>query len=335
MIGAADPALPCRAFIFRPAGWRVGSASILAILLSFLAAMPAHADDRTQALALVKRASNASRLSDIGFPYTVKFNFRVPGEHGTEGTYQFWSFQQSRWRKEIHARGFNTVEVGEPDRRWEKMDLDYTPEPIETMSRLVSNGTAFDWPVDDDKVKVRSERDGECVVIKNQNKYETHICFDRATSLLRAVYDNAGSRYEFSDYQTFEGRKVPSKMNAYQWKILVVEAKLLFLTRTAADLTLVTPPPDAEAWDWCPNMEPPKLIRATRPQGYRGAWGANRFWVVVGADGRVEEGGLMTSAGVLLDRSAANALKDWLFRPAMCNGLPIRVKTTAGFTFEY
>jgi hypothetical protein len=28
-------------------------------------------------------------------------------------------------------------------------------------------------------------------------------------------------------------------------------------------------------------------------------------------------------------------MKTWLFRPAMCNGMPIRRKTTATFSFDY
>jgi outer membrane biosynthesis protein TonB len=42
----------------------------------------------------------------------------------------------------------------------------------------------------------------------------------------------------------------------------------------------------------------------------------------------------MDSGGPALDRAAAAAMEDWLFRPAMCQGIPVRVKTTASFTFQ-
>jgi hypothetical protein len=266
----------------------------------------------------------------------VKFSFRVPGEHGTQGTYQFWSFERSRWRTEISARGYHHTEVGFPDHRAVAADLPYVPQPIQTLLELVSNGTEYQWPLNGAKLSVKNEQDGTCAVIKREKKNELQLCFDRATSLLHTVTDRSGNRFEFLDYQSIDGRMVPRKLNAYEAKYLVVEAKLETLqTLATVDAALTQPPPNAENWDWCENMQPPKLIRAIRPMMPFGAWrGFSRFWVVVGTDGRVEQGGLMDSGGPALDRAAAAAMEDWLFRPAMCQGIPVRVKTTASFAFQ-
>lgn len=295
------------------------------------------ADDRQKAMAMIQRAAAASRLSDLKSAYTLKLSFRVPGEHGTEGTYQYWSVSPFHWRMEIKARGYHDTEVGEPDRRWVAADLPYVPEPIQTLTQLVANGTAFGWSMDAGDVRVKNEDDGQCVVLKPQKKYDLHICFDPKTSLLRSVTDNRANRYEFTNYESLDGRMIARNMNAYEQKILVVEAKLETLSPVPSpDSALLTPPPKAEAWDWCENMAPPRMIRATRPQMPRNAGtGESRFWLVVGADGHVEQGGLIESAGRALDRAAAEAMKTWLFRPAMCQGLPIRAKTTATFRFEY
>jgi hypothetical protein len=302
-----------------------------------LLAPAAAADDREKATALIERASAASRLSEIKGAYTVKISFRIPGEHGTDGTYQYWSLPPSGWRMEIKARGYHDVEVGTAERRWVAADLPYTPEPIQTLIDLIRNGTAFSWPIATAEVRVKKESDGECVVAKRGKKDELHICFDAATSLLRSVSNSFGSRFEFSDYQATDGRMIPRKFVAYQFKYLVVDAKLDTLaTLPTVDEALLQPPPNAEAWDWCENMAPAKMIRATRPQMPRGApSGQNSFWVVIGTDGHVEQGGLISSAGGPLDRAAADAMKTWLFRPAMCNGMPIRSKTTATFSFDY
>jgi hypothetical protein len=302
-----------------------------------LAAPAAAADDRQKAAALVQRAAAASRLSNLKGAYTLKISFRVPGEHGTEGTYQYWSVAPFHWRTEIKARGFHEVEVGEPDRRWIDEDLPFTPEPIQTLTKLVANGTAFDWPIATGDVRVKNERDWQCLVLKPRKKYELHACFDPATSLLRSVRDTDGNAFEFLDYQSIDGLQVPRKLNAYEEGYLVVEAKLESLaTLVSPDPALLQPPPKAEAWDWCENMEPPRLIRSERPKIPRGTWGGeSHFWVVIGTDGHVEQGGLMESAGPALDRAAAEAMKHWLFRPALCRGLPIRVKTTAAFRFDY
>ena len=337
LLRAVSPALPCRAFIYRPSGWRLHNACVLAILLSFLFARPSHADDRAKAAELVQKAAAQSQISNLKEPYTLKISFRVPGEHGTQGTYQYWSLSHLNWRSEINARGFHSTEVGQPERTWVAADLPYAPEPIDMLTKLIAAGTAYDWPLNARVVKLKNEPDGQCVVLKRDKKFELHVCFDPATSLLCAVNDNRGNRFEFHDYETLAGLKLPRKMAFYDGKILVVDAKLDTLNLLPSpDPALLTPPANAEAWDWCPNMEPPKLIRSVHPQMPRGAWGGyNQFWVVVNAEGKVEEGGLMQSAGPALDRAAADAMKKWLFRPAMCNGMPIRVKTTASFSFDY
>jgi TonB family protein len=311
---------------------------LLAMLLLavLVLSIPSFADDREKAVELVQKAAAESQLSNLKDSYTLKMSFRVPGAHGTQGTYQYWSVSHLHWRSEINARGFHSTEVGEPDKRWVSGDLPYTPEPIGAMLRMIAAGTAFDWPVNKVKeVHLRNGDDGRCVILKEDKKNELHVCFDPATSLLRAVYDR-GNRYEFHNYETVAGRKLPRQMDYYDGRILVVEANLTSLTLLPSpDPALLVPPINAEAWDWCENMEPPKLIRSVRPQAPRGTWGGyNLFWVVVDTDGHVDEGGLMQSAGAALDVAAASAMKKWLFRPAMCNGMPIRVKTTASFAFN-
>ena len=338
---AAFPALPCRALKYRPAGWILLSAYILTFLSTILPILvmvgTARADDRAKAVELVQKAAAVSQLSNLKEPYTLKIRFSVPGQHGTVGTYQYWSVSHLHWRSEINARGFHSTEVGEPDRRWVAADLPYTPEPIDMLTRLIATGTAYDWPLKDRELKVKNEPDGRCVVWKTDKKVDLHVCFDPATSLLRAVNDNRGNRYEFHNYETLAGRKLPRKMDYYDGRVLVVDATIDSLTlMSSSDPALLTPPPNAEAWDWCENMAPPKLIRSVRPQAPRGTWGGyNQFWVIVDTEGHVEEGGLMQSAGPALDHAAADAMKKWLFRPAMCNGMPIRVKTTAAFDFGY
>src|ERR1051326_1333784 len=105
-------------------------------LIAVLLTIPtlSYGDDRAKAAELVARAAAASRLSNLKGAYTLKLSFRVPGEHGTEGTYQYWSVTPFHWRSEIKARGYHEVEVGEPDRRWVEEDLPYAPEPIHRLA---------------------------------------------------------------------------------------------------------------------------------------------------------------------------------------------------------
>ena len=54
---------------------------------------------------------------------------------------------------------------------------------------------------------------------------------------------------------------------------------------------------------------------------------------IIGASGRVEELHVVKSAGALLDAAALSAVERWVYRPAMLNGRPVRVRL--GVTVDF
>lgn len=77
-----------------------------------------------------------------------------------------------------------------------------------------------------------------------------------------------------------------------------------------------------------PPVYPPRCLRM-------GIEGLVKVRVLVGEDGRPQEITLAKSSGESsLDEAAMDAVKDWIFKPAQRNGLPIRAWATVPIEFK-
>jgi TonB family protein len=53
---------------------------------------------------------------------------------------------------------------------------------------------------------------------------------------------------------------------------------------------------------------------------------------IVGADGRVHSPIILQSSGVLGDRNVLQTVRNWRYRPATCNGVPIETEGRIEFS---
>jgi protein TonB len=77
-----------------------------------------------------------------------------------------------------------------------------------------------------------------------------------------------------------------------------------------------------------PPVYPPRCLRS-------GIEGVVKVRVLVGENGRPQEVSLAKSSGEsLLDEAALQAVKDWVFKPAMRNGVPARAWAVVPIEFK-
>jgi TonB family protein len=89
-------------------------------------------------------------------------------------------------------------------------------------------------------------------------------------------------------------------------------------------------PPFAEQ-SHCPAILPPKPLTTPLP-AFRNAGRANlKIRFVIGIDGRLHKMAVVTSAGRAADSKAFNALRQWRYEPAKCNGIPMEAEGTVEF----
>ena len=81
----------------------------------------------------------------------------------------------------------------------------------------------------------------------------------------------------------------------------------------------------------CPALRPPKPLATPLPT-FRKAGQANlKIRFVIGIDGRLHKMAVVNSAGRAADSKAVNALRQWRYTPAMCNGVPMEAEGTVEF----
>ncbi|MGA2413637.1 MAG: energy transducer TonB [Candidatus Sulfotelmatobacter sp.] len=83
----------------------------------------------------------------------------------------------------------------------------------------------------------------------------------------------------------------------------------------------------------CADTQPPEALTTPAPLLVPVAAGAKvKVSFIVGADGRVHSPIILQSSGVLGDRNVLQTVRNWRYRPATCNGVPIETEGRIEFS---
>ncbi len=83
----------------------------------------------------------------------------------------------------------------------------------------------------------------------------------------------------------------------------------------------------------CADTQPPEALTTPNPLLVPVAAGAKvKVSFIVGADGRVHSPIILQSSGVLGDRNILQTVRNWRYRPATCNGVPIETEGRIEFS---
>jgi TonB family protein len=78
-------------------------------------------------------------------------------------------------------------------------------------------------------------------------------------------------------------------------------------------------------------MLPPKPLATPLPVFPKAGHGDLKISFVIGTDGRLHKLAIVNSAGRAADSKGVNALRQWRYEPAMCNGVPTEAEGTVEF----
>ena len=125
--------------------------------------------------------------------------------------------------------------------------------------------------------------------------------------------------------------------------LLVVCPMLLAATRLASQEPTPSPAPSPGASRTpeakCKNFEPAVLVRKADPQypaalRKKGVQGVVTLEGIVATDGRIEDIRVLNSPADEFSASAMEAARQYQYKPAQCNGRPVRVYVTLTMTFR-
>jgi TonB family protein len=168
-----------------------------------------------------------------------------------------------------------------------------------------------------------------CFTVRTDKFAHTRYCFDGATHLLLSTRaSHAGDDMEtlFLDYQEIDGVHFPGTIRFLEEGRAAEEVRKVAVVKMALEPANFAPPPDAQGFHTCRHLVPPHSLQQVNPQ-YPGIarvkqlQGMVYLLVMVGEDGKVQKVTRLRGHPVLAE-AAMNAVKQWVYKPAMCPSGP-------------
>jgi TonB family protein len=270
----------------------------------------------------------------------------------TPGQYLVTWISPSRWREELEVGNYKRLRVHDGKGYWQQSPISFQPEIIFQLEAMLALKTALKIGPKQELGKVKTrDKDGvpqKCVEVKwATGTTQRTLCFDEASgSLLSVEYPKGDhppapdiSRVEYGAFNKLGDKRIPYEVHAFHDRKVVVTGKVTDVTPiTDSDPGLFAPPTNSEFWPECDDMQDPEVVTRVQPN-YPIDARANReegrvgFYAVIQTDGTLSNLTLIRRATPKLEASAADAIRQWRYKPAICGSTPIRVETSISFNF--
>jgi TonB family protein len=284
-----------------------------------------HADNQIQGPELFAKAVSLQEIhTQDGKPFHLQV--QIQAKHivtkPTTGTYDEVWMSPERWRREINMGGFDQVEVGGINSKWVSRNADFRPRfayltaiALESFFRPeVSPG---------EKIKSVRKRKKKGVELQCAQLEMAHggreLCFDPSGAL--ATEEHMNQRFEYSELGKFGEKIFPHSIRVFEADNEVLNLRLedpatpvqaVSFGHVASALQVAA----CERWPPAPDqkIQPqyPSAARQAREQG------VVVLYVAVTSDGRVSKLRVLESAGESLNKSAADAVRQWTYAPLSC-----------------
>jgi len=330
------------------------------MVLAFLAALTSGAfclgtEDKASPESLLAQARKLGNVWSDGTP-AVKVRTEIKILYGKEktapGHYVVTWISPLRWRDELEFSNYKRVRIHDSKGYWQQSTLSYTPEIILELDSVLDFIPTLKIQPKEGLGEVETrEKDGiqqKCTEVKRAAETERVLCFDGANEgLLSVEFPKTAnldppeiSRVEYSGLNKLADKLIPYQVHAFRDRTLSVIAEVKEITPiTEDDPGLFAPPTNAEFWPSCDEMQSAELVKHVPPIYPTSARsnhqeGTVMFYGVIEADGTISHVTLIRSATPSLQSAAADAVRQWRYKPASCGSTPIRIQTSIKVNFR-
>ena len=263
------------------------------------------------------------------------------------GEYGLYWVSTSQWREEIKLGTYYRIRVGNEQGYWQASNLEYQPEVIFDLDRLLSLKGALTIGQSESLSKVGVRRGSAsseyCSEVKGKFGRIRTLCFRNPTGELSSVDYPATepgnpseiSRVEYSSFKTMEGKSIPLEVEGFHGR---KPELVLTITKIEAmpehDTGLFERPPNSEFWETCDEVTEPKLthmvfLDSPRPVEFTKSV---TLYLVVETDGLPSHITVIQGRDSVLDAAAVSAARKWRYKPAMCGNAPVRKEIETALT---
>ncbi|MGA9968202.1 MAG: energy transducer TonB [Terriglobales bacterium] len=323
----------------------------LVLTLTFLCSRLSANKKDAEAAALIEHAKQVSDIRMAGAPaFRLKLSFSIIKEDGSteKGLYtEVWN-SETQWRKETVLGDFRRTQVVAGRKRWL---LDSATDAPEYLSDFLSltNITGFQpesWKpqkVEDRELNGRSMR---CLET-NPNPWggRSALSFDKISGAITAEVRpfQVGTRIGetvcfYNDYEKFGDRLLARSYECDKDKRRILEATVIeSAAASPAGEAFFTPPDGAkESVNCLGPVKPPKAVHAPAPDAPRTSGGQALVVmdITVGTDGKPHNLKVTSIPHHDFDEAALQAVRQWTFKPATCDGEPVEAKIMVNLEFH-
>lgn len=297
---------------------------------------------------LIERAKLLSNIRIDGAPaFKLDAKFTAEYQSSTvEGTYTETWISRERWQRKTVATNFQRVEMVEGRKRWTLV----TGAWPERDFRKLESITDFTFYPSDywkaDKVEGR-QLDGteeQCILTKPEGLGgRAALCFDKNSGLLveriypRRLEDKiVDDACVFSDYAKFADKMFPRSVKCFLDRKQTLVARLELTAQPAQGVPFAVPEGAKEAAHCLGDTVAPKAIYFPDPAPPRRENPKNPvvLWMVIGVDGKPHDIKVARTVDKAFDNAAIEAVRQWRFRPATCEGQPVETQINVEVTFR-
>jgi TonB family protein len=301
--------------------------------------------------------AQARKLQDVwsdGTPAVrVRTEINILGAKGKTTTGQFvvtW-ISPSRWTEELEIANYKRVRVHNSKGYWQQSTLSVQPEIIFQLDSILDFKTVLKIETKQALGKVKNrDKDGvrqKCAEVKWTTGTERVLCFDETRGNLlsvefsRAEHQNPPdiSRIEYRAFNKVGDKSIPYEARALRDRTVLIATKITDVTPIAeGDPGLFAPPANSEFWPQCDDMRSPELVNRVSPRypadaRRNGEQGRVVFYAVLETDGTLSHMTPIQRVTPRLELAAADALRQWRYKPAACDSTPIRMETSIPVDF--
>jgi TonB family protein len=274
--------------------------------------------------------------------FQMKASVRIDNKgEPLNGSYLLLWNGPGQWREELSFPGYSEIQVGGKGVVFIKRTAEVLPLRIDQLRSTLGYGSGSTHPLSlihlapgpgETVKKVRERKvDGSqaaCVEISDHDNHAREVCVDRTTGgIVR--------QGNFADKGTIAvgGKLFPASLSYTESGKRLVEIQITELKTTELlPPSAFEPPNGAVSKPGCMNPSPGHLVKRVTPQypepeRRSHVDGSVAIFTLIAADG--VPGHLQVVSGLTpgLNKVSLDAVQQWRYEPATCNGVPVSVET--------
>jgi TonB family protein len=298
-------------------------------------------EEAVRLLQLAANKSNIFQLSSFSMKATIQVD--VLGKP-VDGTYELLWNGADQWREDVSIPGYREVQIGGKGVVWVHRNINFIPVAILNLHRALGFGSSAGVPPRTSLVRMDlGPKDRVTGMRKRDKNGERLTCIDVEDSLKRTeekcIRDDSGTLIGES------GAKADTDLQPVGDKIFPRTLSLIVDGKTFAKVSITAlatgvqfpaeafaPPAGISPRNGCMNPVGPRLAKTQAPHYPEAARsrrieGTTATYVTIGIDGAPRIQKVVESRSPDLEASSLDAIKQWRYDPALCNGQPVDVDT--------